>query len=94
MKHKLSTRRAILILVLALYIATWTFGVPALYTDVTREQGDAYYTFRWAVPVLPFVILSWHKYVRGPTSGWGGLCICVWYITGAKEVCWAYAWIS
>ena len=43
-------------------------------------------SFRWDLPVSPFVILSWRVNQSGDFPGWGGLFIGVWYVTGAKDV--------
>ena len=47
-----------------------------------------------SVPVLPFVIVSYHEYQLAGLYGWGGWDVQVWYIFGAQSIGRFGLWIS
>jgi hypothetical protein len=47
-----------------------------------------------AVPILPFVVTSYHEYHLAGLYGAGGWDIQLWYLTGVKRVWFLDVWIS
>ncbi len=47
-----------------------------------------------SIPILPFLILSYHEFQLDGLYGWGGWDIHVWYICGSKFIFKLTLWIS
>jgi len=56
-------------------------GLPSIHTYVT-------------VPILPFVVVSYHEYRIWRLAGAGGLDIQLWYVTGVKRLDFLVTWRS
>jgi len=48
----------------------------------------------FSLPILPFVVLSYHEYILAGLYGWGGWDIQVWHVSGVKRVVNFTVWIS
>ncbi len=83
------TIRAVVGVILALYLVTGVMGVPAVRASVKKDfdakvlfaddRGSPYLGFSWTFPILPFVILSKHDYQIGGLNGQGGFYFYLWY---------------
>ena len=105
-----SLSRWIRITILALYVCTAVFGVPAVHSVLVasevaeykrvREEGNRVWSVHprievfFSCPVLPFVIVSYHEYQLAGLYGWGGWEVHVWYIVGARSVVRLPYWVS
>lgn len=102
--------RHIRITLLALYLATWIAGVPAVLTKLTADEVAAYKKMRdehnrvWEVhpliafdaslPVAPFLIVTHHHYQVAGLYGWGGWEVHLWYVTGIRSLFRSSEWVS
>jgi hypothetical protein len=98
-----SRRRTVSRIILALYVITAAFGVPAVQTMLVRHALEhlassspdrAHVSVVFSVPVLPAVILTYHEYQLAPLEGWGGWEVHVWYVGGASSIIRLPLWVS
>lgn len=103
-----TSRRPLRTVVVALYLITWSFGVPsvnrsqmatALGAYTTHAVPDAandgpYVNLAFAVPLLPGVIVSYHEYQVTLLNGWGGWEIHWWYLIGNSRITRITVWVS
>jgi len=96
-------RRSIRLGIVALYLLTWMFGVPAVQTELVLDtfERSSGAELRQVVispgpsfPLFPAVILTYYEYQGAPLDGWGGWSVHVWHATGAKRVLRWRLWAS
>ena len=46
------------------------------------------------LPVLPFVVASYHEYQLAPLYGAGGWDVQFWYVAGVKRIWFVVSWVS
>jgi hypothetical protein len=96
--------------IIAVYLATWAIGAPAVLTNQTSTAVEAYKKERarnsrvWethprirttiAFPLLPGVVVSYHEYQVAGLDGWGGWQVHAWYVAGVWQVIERTHWIS
>ena len=98
MNRMIKKHRIVIILVLmilALYVYSWTFGVPAVHSDViataysvskdydTRRMPAIH--FHFTIPIFPFIILSKHTCM---VDGWNdsGIHLYYWFFKNATRI--------
>ena len=101
--------RTVAVVVLLAYAITWSFGVPAVITDIhendTRQEAAAsefYHTksdpiesvVTFALPALPGVVVAYHHHSGGHLHGWGGWKVYFWYIRGEKQLFEVMRWVT
>ena len=92
------------------YLLTWMLGVPAVHSSLVSFEISEYkrmraennrvwdahprIEFSFDIPVLPFVILSYHEYQLAGLYGWGGWGLHFWSGVGATRIGRMGLWVS
>jgi hypothetical protein len=98
------------VVVLVLYLITWTLGVPRVLTDFTSAEVAEYkrdkaednrvwevhpvIRFLVAFPVAPALVLTYHEYQVAGLDGAGSWELSLWYGASSRSL-WRYSlWVS
>jgi hypothetical protein len=97
-------------IVVASYLLTWALGVPAVHTSLVTFEISEYkrmrtennrvweahprIEFSFDIPILPFVILSFHEYQLAGLYGWGGWDLHFWSGMAVTRIGRVALWVS
>jgi len=62
--------------------------------DVRVWSSHPYISTYATLPILPFVVMSYHEYQLSGLYGWGGWDVQLWYVAGVKRLFSLPMWIS
>lgn len=109
-RKRLNIKRVLFSGLVALYLATWIWGIPAINTSITKNVISYYkraietkrevrpthprLRFGASYAVCPFIVVTHYEYQVAGLWGWGGFTIDVWYFTGSKTIFGLTKWIS
>ncbi len=62
--------------------------------DPRLSEDHPYIKTYISIPVLPFVVVSFHEYQLSGLYGWGGWSLQIWYVTGVKNIAELPIWRS
>jgi len=104
--------RVFAVILVALYLLTWTFGAPRVQSENNRwaleewkrihqenQRRDLrddlpYIDSFVSVPILPFVVATYHEYQLAGLYGAGGWEFQIWYVFGVRSLFFQRIWVS